>query len=69
MSRSEDGLQVVAWTRTLTGEKGYVGAIDEGHWLPCATLEEAVRLSPEEADDVARGIREFVGTHAYVVDA
>lgn len=62
------GLQVVGWRRILTGETGFVGAIDEGHWLPVATIEEAGRLSPEEADDTARRIREFVATHAWVVD-
>ncbi len=60
---------VVAWTRTLNGEKGYVGKTTSmTTWNVVATIEEAERMPLDKAERWAETIRsDYVATHAYLV--
>ncbi len=59
---------IVAWTRTLTGEKGYVGSFSTKRFWPVVAVEHAQRMTPEKANEVARRLNEFVGTYAYTIE-
>jgi hypothetical protein len=66
----ERAIFTVAWTRTLTGEKGFVGKFTKTRWYPVAAQDEAARMSRAKADSISASLNEaYVCTHAYVVEA
>ena len=66
-----ESLYSVAWTRSLSGERGYVGPFNDDRWQPVATLEEAEHLNRDEADDLVERLNghRYIGAHFYTVFA
>lgn len=58
---------MVAWTRTLTGEAGYVKSADKHTIQLTATATDAGLFEEEVAAEIVDRLKEYVATHAYTV--
>ncbi len=67
MNAEPHSLFAVAWTRTLTGEAGYVKSADKQTIQLTPNLLDAALYEQADADQIVTRLKVFVATHAYTV--